>query len=289
MSGPLRARPIVIIGAGRSGTNILRDVLTGIPGFGTWPCDEINYIWRHGNVRHPDDELTADQVTPRIRSYIRGAFDHIAERGRLDHVVEKTCANSLRVGFVDAVLPEARFINIVRDGRDVVASAKLRWTAPLDLPYLAKKARWVPLTDLPWYASRYLWNRAYRLFSREKRLAFWGPRFAGLDDALARYELEEVCALQWKRCVDRSDADLGRIDPERLHAISYETFARDPEHELSRLADFLGVDIPDAQRNQLAASVSPRSVGKWRRDLDVDTVKKIEVIAGETLRTHGYF
>jgi hypothetical protein len=36
---------------------MLRDVLCELPDHGTWPCDEIKYIWRHGNQQHPDDEL----------------------------------------------------------------------------------------------------------------------------------------------------------------------------------------------------------------------------------------
>ena len=40
-------------------------------------------------------------------------------------MVEKTCANTLRLPFVDKVLPEARYLHIVRDGVDVVASAEL--------------------------------------------------------------------------------------------------------------------------------------------------------------------
>ena len=44
----------MIIGAARSGTNMLRDVLTSLDGVDTWPCDEINYIWRHGNIRWPE-------------------------------------------------------------------------------------------------------------------------------------------------------------------------------------------------------------------------------------------
>ena len=50
---------VIIIGAPRSGTNILRDVLTSFDGICTWPCDEINYIWRHGNAKYPSDELLA--------------------------------------------------------------------------------------------------------------------------------------------------------------------------------------------------------------------------------------
>lgn len=111
--------PLVIIGAGRSGTNVLRDTLVRLDGFATWPCDEINPIWRHGNLGYPDDQIPASRATPAVRQFIRKAFLRIwQEQSRPDFVVEKTCANALRVPFVSAVLPEARFIHIVRDGYD---------------------------------------------------------------------------------------------------------------------------------------------------------------------------
>ncbi len=68
----------------------------------------------------------------------------MARRDDADVVVEKTCANSLRVPFVDRVVPEARYVFIRRDGLDAVGSAMARWKAPLDIPYLARKgAVWV--------------------------------------------------------------------------------------------------------------------------------------------------
>ena len=36
--------PLIIIGAARSGTNIVRDTLVHVPGWKTWNCDEINLI-----------------------------------------------------------------------------------------------------------------------------------------------------------------------------------------------------------------------------------------------------
>ena len=71
-------QPVIIIGAARSGTNMLRDVLTSLPGVGTWPCDEINYIWRHRNARNPLDEFQPEQATDPVRRFIRGEFDRIA-------------------------------------------------------------------------------------------------------------------------------------------------------------------------------------------------------------------
>lgn len=207
---------LVIIGAPRSGTNMLRDVLTSFGGIGTWPCDEINYIWRHGNVRYPSDEIPADRATPAAAAYIRARFEDIRRTQNVRIVVEKTCASCLRVPFINKVLPEARYVYIYRDGIDATGSAKLRWTAKLDIPYLMEKVRFVPLTDLPYYGLRYFWSRIYRVFSREKRLAFWGPKLDNMDEILEKHTLNEVCALQWQRCVEKADSDLAQIEPERV-------------------------------------------------------------------------
>ena len=58
--------PLIIIGAGRSGTNALRDALTSLPGFKTWPCDEINAIWRFVNYSVPYDEFIVEHATPAV-------------------------------------------------------------------------------------------------------------------------------------------------------------------------------------------------------------------------------
>lgn len=279
---------VVIIGAPRSGTNMLRDLLAKFPGVATWPCDEINYIWRHGNVSYPTDELSPDMATPSIQKYIRKQFDWVARHYSAHTVVEKTCANSLRVGFVDRILPDARYLYIRRDGLDVLGSAMKRWKAEIDIPYLARKARFVPLQDLPHYAIRYLVNRLYRLFAGENRLAYWGPTFDGLNEALAKYSLEEVCALQWQRCVDRADEAFEGIAPERIFRISYEAFVDDPIEELRRIARFVGSELDDSVAQNLARGVSKKNVGKGRLELGQQKVEQLEQLVGMTLKRHGY-
>lgn len=264
-------RPVIILGAGRSGTNMLRDVLCRLPDYGTWPCDEINYIWRHGNKRYPSDTFPSTLARPKVRAFLDRAFRSCARRTSCSNVVEKTCANTLRAGFVAAALPDdALFLHIVRDGSDVVTSAAKRWKAKLDIPYLMRKARFVPPIDLPYYAARYLGARIYRLFDHEGRLSFWGPRYPGLEEDLKTLSLPEVCAWQWRHCVERSLEDLGALGEERVLHLRYEDFVNAPDAQLQRIGGFLGEDWSEGQRQAAVAAVSRGSVGKARREASAE-------------------
>ena len=281
-------QPVIIIGAARSGTNMLRDVLTSLPGFATWPCDEINYIWRYGNAGHPVDEFTVDHATSQSAKYIRRQFDKMARRIRADFLVEKTCANSLRVGFIDAVIPNAKYIFITRDGRDVVPSAMKCWSNPINLGYIARKARFVPWRDIPFYGSRYLLNRMFHAFSGKQRLAFWGPKFEGMEECLKSQTLAEVCATQWTFSVKRSIDAFEQLDHSKVFPLRYEDFVSEPLENLTQLIEFLGASVPDDELNAAVPNVSTKSVGNWQRVLDELTIQAISPIVNDTLIELGY-
>lgn len=281
-------QPVIIVGAPRSGTNMLRDVLCSIEGIDTWPCDEINYIWRHDNVRWPSDEIPKDRATKRAVRYIRTCFDAQAREAGCEVLVEKTCANSLRVPFVDEVVPEAKYIFIVRDGIDATGSAKLRWRAPLDIPYIMKKVRYVPKLDLPYYALRYLGARLHRLISKEGRLGFWGPALDDMPRILKEHTLDEVCAIQWQRCVDSSASALDGIPQERKCFLRYEDFVVNPEEGLSSVLEFLGRHANADAVADAVSSVSSRSVGLGRENLGEEKVAQLERLVRPTLEKYGY-
>lgn len=279
---------LIIIGAPRSGTNILRDVLTSLDGIATWPCDEINYIWRHGNVSYPSDEFPVELATPKIKRYISNHFSNIKDKFSADIVVEKTCASSLRVGFINAILPDAKYIFIVRDGIDAAGSATERWTAKLDVPYILEKIRFVPLGDIPYYAFRYLGARIYRIFSNEKRLAFWGPAWDGMNSVVKKNNLNEICALQWQHCVDRAEEALSAMPSDKVINVRYEDFVRHPVDELSRILVFLGKDVELDKISLAVQSVSPLSLGKGRKALGETEVKNLESLVRDTLKRNDY-
>ena len=127
---------------------MLRDVLSSLPGFATWPCDEINLIWRHGNRDHPpmswDPELAS-----RVGAYIRSRFDHIRERYDARTVVEDLC-ELLAVEFVRQLFPKPGSCS---SPATVSTPPHPRWatgTRRSTCPYTAAKAKFVPTSDLPY-------------------------------------------------------------------------------------------------------------------------------------------
>lgn len=282
--------PLVIIGAGRSGTNALRDSLVKLDGFATWPCDEINPVWRHGNIGHPDDAIPASAATAVVRHFIRKSFVRIWRRtGCPRIVVEKTCANCLRVPFVDAVLPEARFIHIVRDGFDVMASARKRWSGELDvagLAYYLAKARCAPIADLPIYALRAVRNHLAIRLGRRAHFDVWGPIFQGMAD-LRDVPLDQRIALQWSACVTSANAALQAMAPDRVFDLRYEDFVAEPVAQLERIMHWLGRAPSRSDLVAAAGTIQPTSVGKGRHAasaIDRDTLAVLE----EPMKLLGY-
>ena len=284
----LRYQKVIIIGAPRSGTNMLRDILTSFDNIATWPCDEINYIWRHGNMFYPSDEIPTQNATNQIKKYILGSFDFIHKKYNADFLIEKTCANSLRVPFVDKVVPDAKYIFIYRDGIDVTGSAKKRWTAKLDISYILRKARFIPITDLPIYAARYFFARFFRFFSKEGRLAFWGPAIDDMDTILQKYSLNEVCALQWQSCVDKAEDAFSKMSDDKVIRLRYEDFVCQPENELNRILKFIGKDIEAEKVVNAVKNVSDRSIGKGRKTLGDRETSNIEALVKDTLKRYDY-
>ncbi len=280
--------PLVIIGAARSGTNMLRDLLASLEPFATWPCDEINYVWRHGNRDFETEEFTRDMATEKTIRFIRKQFASFAKKHLGKTIIEKTCANTLRCEFVQAVLPNAKFVHIIRDGRDVAASASIRWKAGLDVGYLMKKARYVPLTDVPYYATRYLGTHVYRLTSGKKRVSTWGPKFTGMQKAFSENGLPVGCAIQWKTCVSKAIEQLSRLDQSKVMTVRYEEVTADPAKYLTKICEFVGVNVDGSDIEKLTSRVSVKSVGKWERQLSDSEVRSIQDKAGDVLEELGY-
>lgn len=279
--------PVIIVGAGRSGTNILRDTLTKLPGHKTWDCDEINLIWRHGNLDRDDDVFGAAEARPEVRAYLHRKFNAFERSSKADVVVEKTCANTLRVPFIHSVFPNARFIHIVRDGRDVTLSAMQRWTASIEPSYLLKKLRYAPISDVPHYAFRFIANRLHQSNSRERRQKSWGPIFPGMSAWVKTRPLVEVCAMQWVSCVQHADEALKNLPEGQVFVLSYEDLVQSPSSVMANLCNWLaphqGMGLPATA----LSAIRPGKPDAWRAKRDAFTPEALSILA-PVLERHGY-
>jgi hypothetical protein len=108
-----------VLGCARSGTSILGELIGAHPVVAY--LFEAHGVWEPPGSPPPDHHrLTASDAKPAVVERVRRRLLAKAGHGRV--VVEKNPRHALRVPFLRAAFPEAVFIHVVRDGRDVACS-----------------------------------------------------------------------------------------------------------------------------------------------------------------------
>ena len=149
-------RPVIIVGAPRSGTTLLSRLLETHPDLHL--IGEPRVTWRHGNERKTDMLLRGD-ARPKVKNFIRNAFAAETLGASKQSFVEKSPHNSLRLDFVKAVYPNARIVHIIRDGRESIVSIRDHWqrfSVGIGRKQLQQRLREVDWKRAPYYAKELL-------------------------------------------------------------------------------------------------------------------------------------
>jgi Sulfotransferase family len=236
---------VIVLGPARSGTSLLRDLIAASPAVASVPFD-VSHVWRSGRRAQEDDYISRDALTPELAQRIRRRLLRIARRtaGRLEwqnirYVAEKTVGNALRPEFVAGVLPDARYVRIVRDPRPTIASTVAAWRATPNFAHLARKSRMFSAADIG-YAGWYAANAVRGRLAHKRGLVVWGARYSGILEDVLDESLETVCARQWLASVESVDRFFANLRPDRGISVTYETLTADPA-DLARIWTFLGV------------------------------------------------
>lgn len=248
-------RPLIIVGAPRSGSTLLFETLAACLPVYTVQGESHRQIEQFAALR-PDargfdsNRLVRADASEDMASALRQAFwDSMRDRSGappLDgaqgvRLLEKTPKNALRVPFLDAVFPDACFIYLVREPRDNIASLIEGW----------QSRRFVTYPHLPgWQGPPWSF------------LLIEGWR------ELAARPVAAIAAAQWQQAHSTLLDDLAAVPAERVHALRYEDFLQDPQAHVNAIAGFAGLapERPVPAHLPVAShTLTPPAPGKWRQ------------------------
>jgi hypothetical protein len=268
-----------VVGVGRSGTTLLRLMLDAHPALAIGP--ETQFV---ADLIHLDDPIGAiigsrtwgdfgldqDEFARRaadrdLAGILRAFYSLYAESQGKPRWGEKTPGYVRNMDSIATVLPEARFVHLVRDGRDVALSRRKRGMG----------------ADKPMAKTATLWRR---------RIEDARDQARKLDGRYLELRYEDLVAdpePPLRRICDLIELD---FDPAMLR------HAESAEERLSELGDLEaqgGRQARDADERATAharAKQAPTTArtGAWRSEMNADDEREFEAVAGELLRDLGY-
>jgi hypothetical protein len=283
----------IIIGSPRSGTTLLRFMLDAHPdlaippetGF-LVPCAEQTVKglvsldeffqtvtgypseapgWHDFQISHDSFRATLRAIEPfTVADGIRAFYELYASRFGKSRWGDKTPLYCMHVRSIEALLPEAHFVHIIRDGRDVALSLRPMWFAPgRDIESLATEWRQCVTT-----------GRQQGALCRH----YMEVRYDALVEN-SREVLAEICAFLDLEFDDRM-LRYHEFTPERLR-----------EHQGRFRLDGSVVVTHEQRLGQQHRTTQPpdRSrVSVWRREMPRDEQLRFDAIAGDLLRELGF-
>lgn len=285
--------PIIILGAPRSGTSFVGQLLAGHPD--VFYVAEPRLTWKYGNDRK-SDALRPEDARPEVKQHIGAAFGkRLAASGRR-RLVEKTPSNSLRPGFVDEVFPDCRFLNIQRHGVDAALSIQHRWTIragginpgaqnPHRGNRTVERLKELNVRRTFLYSGEYLRRAFPGVAGRVLGPPLWGPRLPGMTSMVKDLELWEVAAQQWKACVETATTYGRRLPADRYLELQIEQFNHGT---IEKILDFCGLTADPGVLDAFVSSWSPEQLAGSRRAAAPDEVARLTRTLEPTLNWLGY-
>jgi hypothetical protein len=258
-------RSIVVVGgAPRSGTTLLRTLLGRHPTIASGPETTV-FLRRVSSPEDIGERLGWDpamiaqwQCESRSQVEFIERFQRaILERSGKAVWVEKTPKNAGRFRFVRRHFPYAKLVHIVRDGRDVVCSLRRTPFAKLDHATSESVAA-AQRCAVQWRAG----VRAARRFRRDP--LYYELRYEDLvrDPEGTLRPLIEFLGLPWRDCV----------------LVPSDQPAEKP----------VGIDVDAPGAITAAGEIFASSIGRWRQDLNYADSRALHLLIGPLLVELGY-
>lgn len=259
-------RPLVVLSAPRSGSTLLFETL--VRSSGLWSIgEESHLVFQAFPELHParrgyaSGRLTERDATPALCHELRAAFRALVQdrdgrryddtppdfRPTRVRLLEKTPRNALNLRFVRRVFADAKFVILVRDARETIASIAEAWRVGL------RTGQFVTFPDLPG------WDRRH-----------WCLLLPHGWRAMKGKSLIEIAAFQWAAANQALIDDIKALPRERWIIVNFSELVSNPGTTVQRILEFAGIG-PDPGLRALVAgalpasstTVSVQAPGKW--------------------------
>jgi hypothetical protein len=191
-----------------------------------------------------------------MAEHYRGMFTHLMRRYGRRTWVERSGGTLRIVQRLVTAFPEARFVHLVRDGRDTAISMSRHIGFRMALVGFQ-------LLELlgvdPWESD----DRGEADDLDDDLAALLPERFTA--EAFNRYDISpSLCGHYWSGEIRRGLEVLGALPPGRVLTLRYEDLLTDPQTSVTRLGEALGLGALDPQWLQAAVGMVGRGRSAWR-------------------------
>ncbi len=252
-----------MVGPTRSGKTVLCRLLATQADFHHF--EEPIGLWNIGKKGRKDDARDADEATPRVAHRIRTSMARrLAEVGAR-RWVDDLPHHALRIAFCLRVLPDARLIQVLRDGRESVPEMIGLWGADDSLRRVVTRKlagrNWRSLhwPSLPGMALKWAGNQVSRRLLGRRRS--WGPTVPGQVEFSRDRSIAQIAAFQWSVMATMSLDGVAQAPPEQVLTVRRENLLADPAGEAERIAAFVDTPAPplrDLFTQRIGVGASPK-------------------------------
>jgi len=261
----LDERAVFVVGSPRSGTSFTASAIGDVRGFAD--LGEVNAVKAAIPALYGTD---AEEAGERVRAILTRDQRMGCVAGL--RPIEQTPECTFLMPALAAAYPEARFVHLVRDARDVACSLIERgW---LRSGPAGAKAR----------ATGTEADDAGQPFGDYTR--FWVER--GRSEKFGSVSEARRCAWAWRRYTDAALKHADQIGAERVPRVRYERLAEHSTEVAAELASFLGAEDRLAEFETALGKVHSRSLGRWREDLTPEQLADVELEAGPLMTRLDY-
>lgn len=261
----LDGRAVFVVGSPRSGTTFTAGALGRVPGFAD--LGEVPLL----KARIP--HLRAAPAAEAARE-VRRILDRTQRFGTVAGLrpIEQGPESTFVMPHLGTAYPDARFLLLVRDGRDVASSLIERGWLRDGGPGVAARATGTTADDAGNPYGDYV-----RFWVEPER----AEEFATVSEA-------RRAGWAWRRYTDEALAHAATLGGRRVLVIRYEHLVSRPYDVADEIIEHL--DAPDGRAALRAAldGAHARSTSRWRRDLAPAQVADVEAEAGLLLSRLGY-